>query len=193
MFIPLCSDVMQSLTWLVCSFTSCPLFPPRLHLSLPVFLPFLPPSLCLSLFPYLSQAKVDNEIIDYRDLAAIPRVKAIYDIEHPDMISYKCVNGNSSTLDNNRDNRQGRQSPAEVTSCTAMQVQTQWHVSVSLTCSCWLDSLHFIRPEQKYFWKQIIHLQIHRTLFHCSIETWMNIYFRLAFSHGKQFPIVVYG
>uniref|UniRef100_A0A6Q2XUW2 Actin binding LIM protein 1b n=1 Tax=Esox lucius TaxID=8010 RepID=A0A6Q2XUW2_ESOLU len=33
-------------------------------------------------------AKVDNEIIDYRDLAAIPRVKAIYDIERPDMISY---------------------------------------------------------------------------------------------------------
>ncbi|XP_051274360.1 actin-binding LIM protein 1-like isoform X4 [Dicentrarchus labrax] len=57
-------------------------------------------------------AKVDNEIIDYRDLAAIPRVKAIYDIEHPDMISYKSVNGNSSTLDN-KGNRQDRQSPAE--------------------------------------------------------------------------------
>ncbi|XP_037611946.1 actin-binding LIM protein 1-like isoform X1 [Sebastes umbrosus] len=57
-------------------------------------------------------AKVDNEIIDYRDLAAIPRVKAIYDIEHPDMISYKCVNDNSSTLDN-KGNRQDRQSPAE--------------------------------------------------------------------------------
>ncbi|XP_019126637.1 actin-binding LIM protein 1 isoform X3 [Larimichthys crocea] len=57
-------------------------------------------------------AKVDNEIIDYRDLAAIPRVKAIYDIEHPDMISYKCVNNNSSTLDK-KGNRQDRQSPAE--------------------------------------------------------------------------------
>ncbi|XP_059181289.1 actin-binding LIM protein 1-like isoform X1 [Centropristis striata] len=57
-------------------------------------------------------AKVDNEIIDYRDLAAIPRVKAIYDIEHPDMISYKSVNDHSSTLDN-KGNRQDRQSPAE--------------------------------------------------------------------------------
>ncbi|XP_026172091.1 actin-binding LIM protein 1-like isoform X3 [Mastacembelus armatus] len=57
-------------------------------------------------------AKVDNEIIDYRDLAAIPRVKAIYDIEHPDMISYKSVNNNCSTLDN-KGNRQDRQSPAE--------------------------------------------------------------------------------
>ncbi|XP_055360643.1 actin-binding LIM protein 1-like isoform X2 [Betta splendens] len=55
-------------------------------------------------------AKVDNEIIDYRDLAAIPRVKAIYDIEHPDMISYK--NDKSPALDN-KGYRQDRQSPAE--------------------------------------------------------------------------------
>ncbi|XP_071319234.1 actin-binding LIM protein 1-like isoform X2 [Trachinotus anak] len=59
-------------------------------------------------------AKVDNEIIDYRDLAAIPRVKAIYDIEHPDMISYKSVNNNSSALDN-KGNKQDRQNPAEST------------------------------------------------------------------------------
>ncbi|XP_017551491.1 actin-binding LIM protein 1 isoform X41 [Pygocentrus nattereri] len=53
-------------------------------------------------------AKVDNEIIDYRDLAAIPRVKAIYDIERPDMISYESLHSTSSTLD-----RQGRHSPGE--------------------------------------------------------------------------------
>ncbi|XP_076831150.1 actin-binding LIM protein 1a [Brachyhypopomus gauderio] len=34
-------------------------------------------------------AKVDNEILDYRDLAAIPKVKAIYDIERPDLIRYE--------------------------------------------------------------------------------------------------------
>ncbi|XP_041830308.1 actin-binding LIM protein 1-like isoform X2 [Melanotaenia boesemani] len=55
-------------------------------------------------------AKVDNEIIDYRDLAAIPRVKAIYDIEHPDMISYKSVN--NSSLDD-KGSRQDRQSLTE--------------------------------------------------------------------------------
>ncbi|XP_066522360.1 actin-binding LIM protein 1 isoform X2 [Hoplias malabaricus] len=55
-------------------------------------------------------AKVDNEIIDYRDLAAIPRVKAIYDIERPDMISYESLHSTSSTLD-----RQGRHSPGEIT------------------------------------------------------------------------------
>ncbi|KAM3859550.1 actin-binding LIM protein 1-like [Diretmus argenteus] len=57
-------------------------------------------------------AKVDNEIIDYRDLAAIPRVKAIYDIEHPDMMSYGSLNNNSSTSDS-KGTRQDRQSPAE--------------------------------------------------------------------------------
>uniref|UniRef100_A0A8C1BVI1 Actin binding LIM protein 1a n=1 Tax=Cyprinus carpio carpio TaxID=630221 RepID=A0A8C1BVI1_CYPCA len=34
-------------------------------------------------------AKVDNEILDYKDLAAIPKVKAIYDIERPDLINYE--------------------------------------------------------------------------------------------------------
>uniref|UniRef100_A0AAY4AZE5 LIM zinc-binding domain-containing protein n=1 Tax=Denticeps clupeoides TaxID=299321 RepID=A0AAY4AZE5_9TELE len=57
-------------------------------------------------------AKVDNEIIDYKDLAAIPRVKAIYDIERPDMISYESFHSNTSTLDH----RQGRQSPGELVS-----------------------------------------------------------------------------
>ncbi|XP_063337449.1 actin-binding LIM protein 1-like [Pelmatolapia mariae] len=61
-------------------------------------------------------AKVDNEIIDYRDLAAIPRVKAIYDIEYPDMISYKSVNDHPSTLDekgNTQDSQRVQKSPAE--------------------------------------------------------------------------------
>uniref|UniRef100_A0A8C8DL14 Actin binding LIM protein 1 n=1 Tax=Oryzias sinensis TaxID=183150 RepID=A0A8C8DL14_9TELE len=57
-------------------------------------------------------AKVDNEVIDYRDLAAIPRVKAIFDIEHPDMISYKSVNNRSDTFDK-KETKQDRQSPAE--------------------------------------------------------------------------------
>ncbi|EMP39032.1 Actin-binding LIM protein 1 [Chelonia mydas] len=37
----------------------------------------------------LGEAKVDNEILDYKDLAAIPKVKAIYDIERPDLITYE--------------------------------------------------------------------------------------------------------
>nr|BAC32905.1 unnamed protein product [Mus musculus] len=33
-------------------------------------------------------AKLGNEILDYRDLAALPKNKAIYNIDRPDMISY---------------------------------------------------------------------------------------------------------
>lgn len=69
-----------------------------------------------------SQAKVDNEIIDYRDLAAIPRVKAIYDIEYPDMISYKSVNDHPSTLDekgNTQHSQRVQKSPVEVITSNA--------------------------------------------------------------------------
>ncbi|XP_064420176.1 actin-binding LIM protein 2 isoform X5 [Latimeria chalumnae] len=33
-------------------------------------------------------AKLGDEILDYRDLAALPKIKAIYEIDRPDMISY---------------------------------------------------------------------------------------------------------
>lgn len=35
-----------------------------------------------------AQAKLGDEVLDYRDLAALPRDKAIYNIDRPDMISY---------------------------------------------------------------------------------------------------------
>ncbi|KAB5555589.1 hypothetical protein PHYPO_G00035910 [Pangasianodon hypophthalmus] len=68
-------------------------------------------------------AKVDNEIIDYKDLAAIPRVKAIYDIERPDMISYESLHSTSSTLE-----RQGRQSPGECQTTTGDQSPIRGHI-----------------------------------------------------------------
>lgn len=33
------------------------------------------------------QARVENEIFDYKDLAALPKVKAIYEVQQPDLIS----------------------------------------------------------------------------------------------------------
>ncbi|XP_035987954.1 actin-binding LIM protein 1 isoform X1 [Fundulus heteroclitus] len=79
-------------------------------------------------------AKVDNEIIDYRDLAAIPRVKAIYDIEHPDMISYKPVNLNSSAVED-RGNTQNRrsltESPGNVSETTEESLETRTPVPKS--------------------------------------------------------------
>lgn len=32
---------------------------------------------------------MDNEILDYRDLAALPKVKTIYDVQRPDLVSYE--------------------------------------------------------------------------------------------------------
>ncbi|XP_030058535.1 actin-binding LIM protein 1 isoform X11 [Microcaecilia unicolor] len=53
------------------------------------------------------RAKVDNEILDYKDLAAIPKVKAIYDIERPDLITYE------SFYTSAHEDRQERQSLGE--------------------------------------------------------------------------------
>ncbi|KAJ3610701.1 hypothetical protein NHX12_022793 [Muraenolepis orangiensis] len=51
------------------------------------------------------RAKVDNEILDYRDLAAIPKVKAIYDIERPDLITYEPMYTTSLDERDERDER----------------------------------------------------------------------------------------
>lgn len=32
---------------------------------------------------------MDNEILDYKDLAALPKVKAIYEVQRPDYWSYE--------------------------------------------------------------------------------------------------------
>ncbi|XP_063818611.1 actin-binding LIM protein 1 isoform X3 [Pseudophryne corroboree] len=52
-------------------------------------------------------AKVNDEILDYKDLAAIPKVKAIYDIERPDLITYE------SFYTSTYEDRQERQSVGE--------------------------------------------------------------------------------
>ncbi|XP_007904745.1 actin-binding LIM protein 2-like isoform X3 [Callorhinchus milii] len=46
-------------------------------------------------------AKLDDEILDYKDLAALPKVKAIYNIDRPDMISYSPYI-NYSTIERHR-------------------------------------------------------------------------------------------
>ncbi|NXC13130.1 ABLM1 protein, partial [Corythaeola cristata] len=60
-------------------------------------------------------AKVDNEILDYKDLAAIPKVKAIYDIERPDLITYEPFYTSAY------EDRQERQSLGEVMNRQATQ------------------------------------------------------------------------
>ncbi|CAL1599275.1 unnamed protein product [Knipowitschia caucasica] len=80
-------------------------------------------------------AKVDNEIIDYRDLAAIPRVKAIYEIEHPDMISYKCANDScgSDAKGRGRHSVSPRESPANMSVSTEDSDELRRHIPKSST------------------------------------------------------------
>ncbi|XP_038846682.1 actin-binding LIM protein 1-like [Salvelinus namaycush] len=67
------------------------------------------------------QAKVDNEILEYRDLAAIPKVKAIYDIDRPDLITYEPLY--TLSLDEREERRESvgessrNMSPTPSTSC----------------------------------------------------------------------------
>lgn len=63
--------------------------------SFPLCLDFVSSLLSLlSFYPFsvhfpLPQAKVDNEILNYKDLAALPKVKSIYEVQRPDLISYE--------------------------------------------------------------------------------------------------------
>uniref|UniRef100_A0A3B4CKI4 Actin binding LIM protein family, member 3 n=1 Tax=Pygocentrus nattereri TaxID=42514 RepID=A0A3B4CKI4_PYGNA len=41
-------------------------------------------------------AKVENEILKYKDLAALPKIKAIYDVQRPDLIPYESYHRYSS-------------------------------------------------------------------------------------------------
>lgn len=49
------------------------------------------------------QARVKNEILDYKDLAALPKVKAIYEVQQPDLISSSCQPYNRYTSDDRLD------------------------------------------------------------------------------------------
>lgn len=40
------------------------------------------------MFSSCCQAKLGEEMLDYKDLAALPKTKAIYNIDRPDMLSY---------------------------------------------------------------------------------------------------------
>lgn len=52
------------------------------HLVLIVFCLIVCLSPCA--FP---QAKVENEVLEYKDLAALPKVKAIYDLQRPNLLT----------------------------------------------------------------------------------------------------------
>uniref|UniRef100_A0A2K5LM38 Actin-binding LIM protein 2 n=1 Tax=Cercocebus atys TaxID=9531 RepID=A0A2K5LM38_CERAT len=60
-------------------------------------------------------AKLGGEILDYRDLAALPKNKAIYDIDRPDMISY------SPYISHSAGDRQSYGEVCTLPACAALQ------------------------------------------------------------------------
>ncbi len=75
-------------------FMSSVLFMTQFPFSLPVSVYFCP-SLCLPVS--LSQSKADGDVLDYKQFAALPRVKAIY--ERPDIIPYQADHSHTRLSD----------------------------------------------------------------------------------------------
>lgn len=74
-----------------------------LFMSNVLFLTHFPFSLCLSPSVYpspsLSQSKADGDVLDYKQLAALPRVKAIYGVQRPDIIPYQADHAHTHLSD----------------------------------------------------------------------------------------------
>ncbi|XP_072252153.1 actin-binding LIM protein 3 isoform X3 [Leuresthes tenuis] len=65
-------------------------------------------------------ARVENEILDYKDLAALPKVKAIYEVQQPDLISSSYQPYHRYTSDDRLDNY----SYGEITSVSPLILQS---------------------------------------------------------------------
>ncbi len=73
---------------------SCVFLSDLLFMSNVLFLTHFP-----SLSVSLSQSKADGDVLDYKQLAALPRVKAIYGIQRPDIIPYQADHAHTHLSD----------------------------------------------------------------------------------------------
>lgn len=86
------------------------------------------------------QAKMDNQVLGYKDLAAIPKDKAILDIERPDLMIYE-PHFTYSLLDHvelprSREVRRGR-FPLEETWGKGSPSYSGWEVESLSNFLCW--------------------------------------------------------
>ncbi|XP_078269582.1 actin-binding LIM protein 1 isoform X2 [Rhinoraja longicauda] len=95
-------------------------------------------------------AKVDNEILDYKDLAAIPKVKAIYDIERPDLITYEPYFG--ATIEDRHERHSMGEGCHDARDRTVHRSSSQGSISSPVySCHCYTPTVvrspqHFHRP-----------------------------------------------
>ncbi|XP_023603424.1 actin-binding LIM protein 2 isoform X4 [Myotis lucifugus] len=91
-------------------------------------------------------ARLGDEILDYRDLAALPKSKAIYNIDRPDMISYSPYVSHSgdrqSCLEGDQDDRSSRQ-------CRTSSPSSAGSVSLGRYTPTSRSPQHYSRPASR--------------------------------------------
>ncbi|XP_045429908.1 actin-binding LIM protein 2 isoform X28 [Pipistrellus kuhlii] len=92
-------------------------------------------------------ARLGDEILDYRDLAALPKSKAIYNIDRPDMISYSPYVSHAgdrpSGLEGDQDDRSSRQ-------CRTSSPSSAGSVSLGRYTPTSRSPQHYSRPGFPY-------------------------------------------
>ena len=100
------------------------------------------PPVSLSLSVCLSQSKADGDL-DYKQLAALPRVKAVYDIQRPDIIPYQADQANTHLSDDT----------LERYSCGQVHTDTVMTVTALGEGSCDINK-SFIERNSQFWWQQ---------------------------------------
>lgn len=89
-------------------------------------------------------AKLGDEILDYRDLAALPKSKAIYNIDRPDMISYSPYISHSAT--GRQSCHEGDQDDRSYKQCRTSSPSSTGSVSLGRYTPTSRSPQHYSRP-----------------------------------------------
>lgn len=87
---------------------------------------------------------MDNEILNYKDLAALPKIKSIYEVQRPDLISYEPYHRYTS------DETLERYSYGEVPSLDTPNAALCWELG---TDSGQWGKPHVVRSVQWDYWR----------------------------------------
>ncbi|XP_027455252.1 actin-binding LIM protein 2 isoform X22 [Zalophus californianus] len=89
-------------------------------------------------------AKLGDEILDYRDLAALPKSKAIYNIDRPDMISYSPYISHSAA--GRQSSHEGDQDDRSYKQCRTSSPSSTGSVSLGRYTPTSRSPQHYSRP-----------------------------------------------
>ncbi|XP_043303865.1 actin-binding LIM protein 2 isoform X16 [Cervus canadensis] len=90
-------------------------------------------------------AKLGDEILDYRDLAALPKSKAIYNIDRPDMISYSPYISHS--VGDRQSYSEGEQDDRSYKQCRTSSPSSTGSVSLGRYTPTSRSPQHYSRPD----------------------------------------------